>query len=345
MKISAGRVDGFIAQPDPAVRAILIYGPDAGLVRERSLILAHQVVEDLSDPFQVAELTGAMVSEAPARLSDEVLAMSFGGGKRLVLVRDATDGLSASLKSALEAADAADANAIVVIESGNLTGRSSLRKLCEGRDDCAALPCYPDDEEGRARLARGLLQSADVRITPDALRTLAGILGEDRQSNRSEIEKLILFAGPGAEVTEDDVHASIGDSGTTSLDETIFAAADGNIADLDRSIERFWSDGGQPVGLMRSAQRHFQRLHRVAGALASGENYDSAARRLRPPVFWKVSGRFQNQSRSWSTKALEQAITRLTEAELALKTTGTPGRAACGRTLLAIASMRRAKIR
>lgn len=341
MKISAGRVDGFIAQPDPAVRAILIYGPDTGLARERSLALSHQVVDDLSDPFRVAELSGAMVSDTPARLADELLAMSFGGGKRLVVVRDAADGLSAPLKSALESAEDADANAIVVIEAGNLTGRSSLRKLCEGRDDCAALPCYPDDEEGRARLARGILQSADIRITPDALRTLAGILGEDRQSNRSEIEKLVLYVGPGAEVSEEDVLSSIGDSGTTSLDETIFAAADGNIAELDRSIERFWSDGGAPVSLMRAAQRHFQRLHRVAGAIAAGENYDTAAKRLRPPVFWKVAGRFQNQSRAWTIRSLEQAIVRLTEAELALKTTGTPGQAACGRTLLAIASMRR----
>ena len=96
---------------------------------------------------------------------------------------------------------------------------------------------------------------------------------------------------------------------------------------------------------MRAAQRHFQRLHRVSGLLASGESYETAARRLRPPVFWKVASRFQNQSRSWQGNAIEQALLRLTEAELALKTTGTPGQAACGRTLLAIASMRRAKNR
>ena len=56
MKVSAGRVDGFIAQPDPAVRAVLIYGPDSGLIRERSLTLSRSIVEDLNDPFRVAEL-------------------------------------------------------------------------------------------------------------------------------------------------------------------------------------------------------------------------------------------------------------------------------------------------
>lgn len=343
MKISAGRVEGFVSNPDPSVTAILVYGPDSGLVRERSLKLSRQVVDDPTDPFRMAELTGGMISESPARLTDEMLAMSFGGGQRLVLVRDAGDSVTAPLKSALEAASDADANAVVVLEAGNLAGRSSLRKLCESRDDSAALPCYPDDEEGRARLARTMIQDAGLRISGDALRTLAGILGDDRQSNRREIEKLILFGGADAELSEEDVLACVGDSGTTSLDETIYAAADGNITELDLAIERFWSDGGEPVGLMRAAQRHFQRLHRVSGLIAQGESYENSARRLRPPVFWKVAGRFQNQSRAWSSTSLEQALMRLTEAELALKSTGTPGAAACGRTLYAIASMRRAQ--
>jgi DNA polymerase-3 subunit delta len=345
LKISAGRVDGFMAQPDPAVTAILVYGPDSGLVRERFLTLASNVVEDLGDPFLVAELTGAVIAETPARLADEMLAMSFGGGERLVVIRDATEAVAAPLQSALEVTKETGANVTVVIEGGNLAAKSNLRKLCESRGDSAALPCYPDDEESRARLARSIIQGAGLTISVDALRTLAGILGEDRLSNRGEIEKLILFVGPDAEITEDEVLASVGDSGITSLDEAIYAAADGNIADLDRSLERFWADGGEPVGLMRAAQRHFQRLHRVSGLISSGENYESAARRLRPPVFWKFASRFQNQSRSWLNPALEQTLQRLTEAELALKTTGTPGRAACGRTFLAIASMRRGQNR
>ena len=341
MKISAGRVNGFVANPNPRVTAILVYGPDSGLVREHALTLSRKIVDDPTDPFRMAELTGAVIADTPARLADELLAMAFGGGQRLVVVRDAGDSVTAPLKSALEAATDADANAIVILEAGNLAGRSSLRKLCESRDDSAALPCYPDDGEGRARLARSMIADAGLRIPADALRTLTGRLGDDRQSNRREIEKLVLFCGADAEISEAGVLACIGDSGTTSLDETIYAAADGNIAELDLAIRRFWSDGGEPVGLMRSAQRHFQRLHRVSGLLAQGESYDNAARRLRPPVFWKVAGRFQNQSRAWSATALEQALMRLTEAELTLKSTGTPGTAACGRTLYAIASMRR----
>jgi len=36
MKLAAGRVEGFLRRPDPEIRAVLLYGPDAGLVRERA---------------------------------------------------------------------------------------------------------------------------------------------------------------------------------------------------------------------------------------------------------------------------------------------------------------------
>lgn len=341
MKISAGRVAGFVADPDPGVSAILVYGPNAGLVREHCDNLTRTIVDDPKDPFAVAELTGATVGDNPARIADEMLAMSFGGGRRLVIIRDAIDGVTKSLEGALEAGAEAATNAVAVLEAGALSGRSSLRKLCETRDDCVALPCYADDEESRARIARTLLSEAGVGIDPTALRTLAGFLGEDRLANRREIEKLILFVGAGETAQEADVIAAVGDIGATTQDETVFAAAGGDIVQLDRAIERFWSEGGEPIGLIRATQRHFQRLHRVAGQMEAGASYDDAARKLRPPVFWKQKGPFQHQARNWSRGQLELALSRLAEAELVLKTTGVPSAAACGRTLFAIASMRR----
>lgn len=343
MKISAGRVASFVANPDPGIAAILVYGPNAGLVREYCDSLARCVLDDPGDPFRAAELTGAAITETPTRLADELLALSFGGDRRLVTVRDATDGLTKSLESALDAGAEAEMNAVALIEAGALTGRSSLRKLCEKRDDCAALPCYADDEKARARLSRTLLSEAGIGIDPDALWTLTGFLGDDRLSNRREIEKLVLFVGPEQTAREADVLAAVGDIGATTMDDTVFAAAGGEIGQLDRAIERFWEEGGEPISLIRATQRHFQRLHRVAGQIETGVRYEDATRKLRPPVFWKQSGQFQHQARNWSRGQLELALARLSEAELILKTTGVPSHTACGRTLYAIASMRRTR--
>ena len=86
MKIAFRDIEGFVRQPSPAVRVILVYGPDQGLMRERAKSMAASVVEDLNDPFNVAVLSSDALKEDPARLSDEANAMSMMGGKRLVRV-------------------------------------------------------------------------------------------------------------------------------------------------------------------------------------------------------------------------------------------------------------------
>ena len=56
MKLAPSRIAAFLQRPDPEIRAVLLYGPDEGLVRERAEILARTVCPDLQDPFRVADL-------------------------------------------------------------------------------------------------------------------------------------------------------------------------------------------------------------------------------------------------------------------------------------------------
>lgn len=89
MKIQRG--DSFAAKPDPKIRAVLIYGPDAGLVRERLNIMTKAVAGAVDDPFRVIEFTADVLSDDPARLPDEAAAMALTGGRRVVRIRDAGD--------------------------------------------------------------------------------------------------------------------------------------------------------------------------------------------------------------------------------------------------------------
>ena len=94
VKLAAARVAAFLRRPDPEIRAVLFYGPDAGLVRERADAVARTVCPDLRDPFRVAELTAAALAADPARLADEAAQISLMGGSRVVRVREAGDALA-----------------------------------------------------------------------------------------------------------------------------------------------------------------------------------------------------------------------------------------------------------
>ena len=56
--IKAADVDRFVARPDPRLPIVLVYGPDAGLVRERVDALVKASVDDVNDPFSFVRIEG-----------------------------------------------------------------------------------------------------------------------------------------------------------------------------------------------------------------------------------------------------------------------------------------------
>lgn len=333
MKFSASQAERFIQAPDPAVRAVLLYGPDAGLRRERSAALLAKTVADPADPFSVSELTAGQLTDDPARLADEAAALVFGGGRRFVRVRDAGDKITAVLKDFLTESPG---DAFVVVEADDLPARSSLRKLFESDKQAAALPCYHDDSRSLETVVKSFFAEAGLGISREAVAFLTTQLGGDRELTRRELEKVLLFKGTdGGEVTLEDAETCVGDSALLSLDDVAFATGAGNLPGLERALTRSFSEGNSPISLLRAVARHFQRVHAVAGAKGPVED---AMKRLRPPVFWKMAGAFKAQAEAWRPEHVVRAMDKLLDAEAACKRSGAPAETLAARALLEIAA-------
>ena len=339
MKIPAARIQGFVtgflAKPDPKVRAILVYGPDAGLVRERGEALAKAVAETLDDPFRVASLTGAALAQDPARLHDEMAALSLTGGRRVVRVREAGDAVGALFDGFLDAPPPGDS--LCVVEAGDLAGRSSLRKAFEGADIAVAVPCYADDPDAVRQLVRSVLGERKVRASAEAQQYLVAHLGSDRGLSRAELEKLALYAGEGGEVGLDEAIAVVGDSAALTVEDAIFAAAEGDPPRLERTLTRAFEEGESAVSIIRAAMRHFERLHLAGARIAGGMSAGDALKGLRPPVFFKHQGRFLSQQQLWPERRAANALALLLDAERQCKRTGFPDRTICSDVLLRLA--------
>ncbi len=341
MKLAGRAILDFLRRPDPAVRAILVYGPDAGLVRERGRILAQSVVADIADPFRVTEIEAKALADDPAQLADEAAALSLTGGRRVVRITGAADRLSALFADFLAHSPG---EALVVVEAGDLPGRSSLRKAFEAAPAAVALPCYGDDPAAIHALIEEMLTEAGWTAERPALDYLKANLGADRGVTRQELTKLVTYLGvPGAGVrlTLEDVEACIGDSAALGLDDLCFAVTGGDTAGVERTMARCLMAGDGPIVILRGAQRHLQRLHLAAALCAAGSPPDAAVRRLRPPLHFKREAAFRHHLQTWSPAKLATALDILTEAEIACKSTGAPDEALCRTALLRIAGAAR----
>ena len=344
MKLRGRQIEAFLTRPDPAVGAVLLYGPDAGLVRERADRLTQVVAGDIADPFRISELAAAVLRDDPARLADEASALTFGGGRRVVRLRDAGDSLAGPLRDFLRGPPAP---ALLLVEAGELASRSKLRELFESARNAAALPCYRDEGQDLGQFVEGELRRHGLRIAPDALDYLIGNLGNDRAITRAELEKLILYmgAGPGLEtagaarVELADAVACVGANAALFLDDLAFAVADGNLPELERTFPVCLAEGGSGVAILRAVARHFLRIHSVRATMADGTPRERAMKTLRPPVFFKVVDRFHRQLDRWAEPDLATVLDRLTAAERACKRTGAPAEALCHRALMQIAQL------
>ncbi len=324
MKIAPRQIDSFLSRPPKEIRAILVYGPEEGLMKERIARLAKNVVDDPSDPFSVSVLRGETVAEDPARLTDEALAIPMFGGRRLVRIENAGDSVTTALKTCLERIGD---QSMVLLESGDLKPRSSLRALCEKSEAAAALPCYVEEARDVSRAIAQDLTERGYKVAPDALAALAQALAGDRRRLRSEVEKLALYVGPpGTLVTLDDVRVSCGESGAQGFDDLAYGVGARDAGRALSAFERMTSEGTPVVALLRVLQNHFRRLHLARAQIDSGKNSEAVLKGLQPPVFFKQADAFRAQMERWPLESLGRALAHLAGLEARTKQTGAPDR-------------------
>src|SRR4249919_1008960 len=102
--LKGAEIDKFVARPDPTRPVMLVFGPDAGLVRERAEALVRASVDDINDPFSLARLDGDELAGEPTRLVEEANTIPLFGGRRAVWVKVGSRNIAPAVEALLGAA-------------------------------------------------------------------------------------------------------------------------------------------------------------------------------------------------------------------------------------------------
>lgn len=312
--IKAGDVDRFMARPDPARPIILVFGPDAGLVRERADALIRGAVDDPNDPFSLARIEGDALADDPNRLVDEVHTVPLFGGRRAVSVKAGSRNFSTALERLLAALPTADCR--VVIEAGDLKRGAPLRAMCERAANAAALPCYLDDGRGVSRLIDEEMRAAGLSIAADARTMLTSLIGGDRAASRSELRKLSLYAYGKTSVELDDVMAVVADATMPTVDVIMDAAFTGRPADLESAFGKARLSGVAAGTLASAALRHAVLLHRLRLNVESGAAAGDAVDALGPALHFSRKDAVRTALSVWTAKRLERLLGQLGDTSL-----------------------------
>lgn len=337
-------VDRILKGPPDGIRAVLLYGKDRGGVRERADGLARRISPELNDPFNVAMLTETDLDQA-GRLEEELTALSMIGGRRLIRVR-LTGERAAPDKTAAEALTAhaegkLNPDAFLIIEAGALGRDSALRKAAEKANAAAAIPCYEDEQGDVARMTREALAADKVSLDSAALDLFASRMPKERGVARQEIERLILWIGPGSgrQVTSAELEDFLGVEPEASLFDAANDAFGGRLAAAHAGLARAAAEGETGPPAVRAMGMHLAKLRRTLTLVASGAGLPEAAKAS--GVFWKQEKEFLRQARAWKLEHIDALQPEILAADKACKQTGSPDRLIAERLALTIAGRAR----
>ena len=334
MKLRGADIQRALRALPPAIRAVLVFGPDAPQQRDRIRQLALQKVARLDDPFNVAELAGASVAARPGLLSDEAAALSMMGGERVVIVRDADEAIVPALNQAL---GSSAASALMLLHGGNLGAPDKLRRLAEASPQILALACYPESAQAITRL---LIEDAEVQgrlLMPDAAQFLVDGASGNREVARQELEKLMLYAGDSRAPLSLALAREVAVPGSESaLSDLVQHVCDKKAASADRLSLQLLERGEEPVVLLRALSRRLWMFAAAHAAQAAGQSPGECADRLFGRMAWKEKEPFLRQLQRWPLPRVEQGLARLNRAERDIKDYSLPAGIIAARCVLAL---------
>lgn len=313
MKLERRQIDEFLKHPGERTAAVLVFGPDEGLVRERVNALVKAAAGSSDDPFRVVEMDSDALRSDPARLMDEAGAISMLGGRRAVRISGVTDGQAKVIEDFLDS-HRDSKNTLVIFEAGELPGRAALRKLFESAPHAAAIACYHDSGGDLKAVIQAQLSAAGKGASQAALSYLEQSLGGDRGATRSEIDKLILYVGDAKQIELEDAMASVGHSAGVEQDDLNYAIAEGDFKSVERQLDLNLAETA-PIMILRGLARHFLKLHGAVGRLESGASLQDAMVALNSPLFWRDRPRLEKQCRRWSGRSIAMALQKIGETE------------------------------
>lgn len=309
--IKAHEADRALARLDRSIRVVLFYGPDQGLVSERSDALMRASVADASDPFQMVRLDGADIAGDPLRLADEANTIGLFGGQRVIRISATSKPLASAVEPLL---NTPPQDAIVILEGGDLPKSNALRLLVERSRTGMAVPCYADQGRSLDIVIDAVLQEHGLTIDRDARALLSSRLGADRQLSRREVEKLCLYAAGRGKIDLHDIDAIVGDASARDVDDVVDGLFCGTVGRLDNSFMRLTTSGEDPSVLLSFVIRHALALLAARQAMDEGRQSASDAISSMRGMSFTRKADVETALKRWTSPQLLKALALLNAA-------------------------------
>jgi DNA polymerase-3 subunit delta len=291
---------------DLAVKTISEYAFAAGELREFNEIEFSLASADLGEVLASAQQLPMMASRRVLRVTDVRISAS---GMRDTLKDEHEDALNAYLASP-------SPTSVLIFIAEEIDKRKRIAKLLIDRTTAVEFTSLDDRET-----AEWLLKQAsemNVTLTEPVARQLVATAGNDLRRLTNELHKLAAAAIPGDTITPE----LVDDLVVTACEISNFAVTDnlaaGNGDAALAALRRALAGGAEPLAILGLISHHYRRLLMVKDLMQHGAPSGEIERRAK--LFGPSRNTFFQAARRIDANALKNAIRRIADTDLAIKT-------------------------
>jgi DNA polymerase III subunit delta len=311
MKPNANEIEQIIKSPPSNIFGYLIYGPDHGLVIERSIALEKQLV---TNPFALTTISFSHIKKNTGILIDALSNIAFGGGNNIIKITDCPETITAEIK-AIIAKNYLETHIIMI--AGELAPASSLRKFCETDKKFAAIPCYHDEKQQVRRIISDFFRNKQLICSNDAMSYLEQNLTGDRAIIRSELEKLAIYLGDNKNISLNHVQHIIGEMVEHLPQELCNDVFSGNINNISSHYNSLIKQDIPILNIIRFHLRYLHQLYEIK--IHDIRQQDAAIKNLRPAIFFKQLPIFKQHLKLMSIESMVASFEILLDIEIYIK--------------------------
>ena len=340
--LRANEIQRFVTQPQKDVLGVLVYGPNEGRVADISSTIVKSILGSIDDPFNLVHLSENQLKDSPGLLHDEMLALSFTGGRKVIWIKDPGPVFNKQFTGLFELSISEN---LLIIQTGQLKKTIALRKNFEASKVAVCIPCYDDSRQDLTALIIEKINSNGKSINQTTIDTLINSVGSDRVLLMSEVEKLISYCAESSQVTEQDIEVLCADPLEGSLDDICDLTLTGDTSKCLTQLHHLISSGIQSAQILNTVLNHLMRLQRYRIDIEKGQNIETVVKGARPPIFFKRQSLIKRQLSYWQTHTIKNALTIVFDAISQTRQNASLDDNICERTLIALSKRAQAYAR
>lgn len=254
------------------------------------------------------------------QLQQAVSAMPFLAKVRIVIVRDffsgspdkkLVDDILAFLPNLPET------GRLFFLESKSLRSNAAVLKVAESAENGYAKEFSRPTGPALEKWIRDRAKEENGSMTPQAAQMLAANIGSQLDILDNEITKLVLYKGPEADITTNDVKLLSPYAAEANIFDLVDALGNRNQKQASLLLQQKIAEGQDPFSIFGMITRQFRLLIQVKELADEGKRPPAISQELKQHSF--VVGKLYGQAQGFSLTQLEQIYKHLLDMDIGVK--------------------------